>query len=251
MTKISDKYKRKIDALRRLIVLTKVDIRTMLTTKYEGVYFEDSDIPKDQTLMSIIDQYSSTTDQIAEQAGEYLTLRASRGDLGHHRDRRPPLDYAVDLILGWISEDILHEMLKSNGFNVVLAGGDRNREILPGKFVSTTADFLISFNLDTMTPVELMVDYLGYWAKANECDVRAEKIERLMSQGGVFLGLDPSDATNDANCLLHNFQESSLDGWYLKPSHPPYGGKRAWTMTEIDQRKISLTKAVTILKSFT
>ena len=238
-TLLEGRYKSKTKAIQQLQMMAEINIKALLATKYEDSCFEESNIQKFQTFICLIEQQ-----RIPSSTCEYLKLRASRNDLKHQRDRRTPLEYAIDLILGWISEDVQYEILNMNGFSVSMAGKDSDREIRPGKFVSATADFRISFNSNEKINVEFMVDWLNHWGINNECDVRDHKVNRLAYQGGVFLGINPANAT----CLLHNFRESGLEGWRHKTNHPKWG-KPTWTMTNVNQRMYPLNKAIEVLKS--
>lgn len=58
----------------------------------------------------------------------------------HNRDGRTPFDYARDLIASWIFEDYLIQQIKLAGIDIVHAGADRKREILPSNRVSSASD---------------------------------------------------------------------------------------------------------------
>lgn len=118
----------------------------------------------------------------------------------HHRDNRPPFEYAKDLAASWIMEDYTIKMLEQSGLTIQHAGEDKERNILSGTDVSTNSDCVISNGIFTRK-LELMNDYNGYWTKYKKVDLRDNKYTKLKNENALFLGI----STLDKRYIILNF----------------------------------------------
>ena len=111
----------------------------------------------------------------------------------HNRDRRTPLEYAQDLVASWIFEDYVVKKIQENPLlEILLAGADKKREILPGSRVSANSDTIICFK-GRKRPLEIMTDYTGYWKNYKRIDLRDSKYEKLTNSKSLFLGFSTKD----------------------------------------------------------
>lgn len=151
---------------------------------------------------------------------------------GHNRDSRSPILYGQDLVASWLYEDYLMHELKSAGLDIVGAGADKNREILPNTRVSTDSDCLVSFN-GKQKGLELMNDHKGFWKKTHKCHLRDQKYNKIFRTGSIFLGVSTSD-----NTYFITDDISSVPSKYL-PVHPLWHKPaQELTITTADLRPI-------------
>lgn len=162
-------------------------------------------------------------DTVTEQNKIYLNLKL-RG-LTHLRDRRTSEEYALDLILGWIVEDVMKDifnkilLLKAN-----LHSADRNREFLLKPVASS--DFIINHN-DQEWYVEIISDYTGFWHNYSVVHLRDDKFLNLKAEDGILLGID----YRNSRFLI--FKVNSIESNRVRQikEHRPYGGKPAYEIS--------------------
>lgn len=104
----------------------------------------------------------------------------------HHRNWRTLREYASELILGWILQDLTREILRRKGFEVHRTGTDASRELLKGSLVKEEPDLqLITpkdiWHLDLITDYPKK-NYVSFWKKHKRCHLRDKKFERLKEQ---------------------------------------------------------------------
>ena len=142
----------------------------------------------------------------------------------HNKDSRSLLEYARDLVASWIFEDTIVQKLIGAGLSTSLAGADRNREILATTKVSACSDCTIAFN-GRHRHLEIMSDYTGWWEKTGHMELRDAKYAKLSRERALFLGI----CTVSQKYILLDFA-SQIKAQYI-PSHRPYGGKPAYSIT--------------------
>jgi hypothetical protein len=103
-------------------------------------------------------------------------------NLPHNKDSRTPLQYATDLIIGWLSEDAILKMIP----DAQLIGADKTRNFLTKETISHTADI----QTPTKT-IELIFDYTNHWSKADKLDLRDNKLDYLKQNNITLLGVAP------------------------------------------------------------
>lgn len=127
----------------------------------------------------------------------------------HHKDSRTFLEYGQNLVASWIFEDYLIETLSNNGINVIHAGADKKREILPGIKVSSSSDSSVTYGGKTRL-LEIMTDYTGYWNRTLKIDLRDCKYEKMRDSESLFLGI----SIKDRKYVLIDFKEK-IEATYI------------------------------------
>jgi hypothetical protein len=61
-----------------------------------------------------------------------------------HRNHRDPRTYVADLILGWVMQDAVIQLLRNVGYSCEPAGADAERRLLPGRQISEEADLMLT-----------------------------------------------------------------------------------------------------------
>ena len=136
----------------------------------------------------------------------------------HHRDNRPPLHYAQDIVASWLVEDSFLQVLNSNGLNAKLNGADKNRKILANVRTSTSSDFIVSYNGNSRK-LELMNSYTDYWVRNGVLDLRDSKYKSLTKEQSLLLAV----STTTKKFALFDFVKP-IPARFIQ-SHDHYGGK--------------------------
>ena len=119
--------------------------------------------------------------------------------------QRSPLDYGLDLLYGWIIEDIIEKLLINKGFDVFISSADADREFLPSKLIKASSDFHIS-KKGVEREVEILVDWKETWSRYNHLDLRDNKYLNLKEQNALLLGVAPQSS----NFLLIDLSKPNL-----------------------------------------
>ena len=236
---LSKKYQDKADAVLSLCDNLTVDFDLIIQQKYTHEVFNDSDIRKIELFAKLVHLRD-----LEPKFEQYLISKTASNHLAHHKDSRDPLHYALDLIIGWLSEDIMFYFLESNGISLKYFGKDQQREILTSRDVSADSDFVISTK-DTDFQLELMIDWNNYWRRYNVCNVRASKIDKLIDCSGIFLGVD----AHTGHCIFSHFDTEIDHGWEFEKSHKPFGGKAVWSLKGVSTTSKSKEQVVNELLS--
>jgi len=118
---------------------------------------------------------------------EFAYLEEKLGDLGHLKDNRSCEEYALDLVTGWLIEDIFVYIL-SNKHDVERQSADKEREFLGSP--NADSDLAITIN-DKETPLEVTHDNSGFWQREEVWStLRDSKFENLKDENALILGLD-------------------------------------------------------------
>jgi hypothetical protein len=123
-------------------------------------------------------------DRVSEEDKQKLSQLC---DLIDFKDARTPYEYGLDLIFGWIVEDILIRYLKENGLVVIQNGIDLDREFLTAPKITTDADITINGK-----HYDIYYDSKGTWQTENSMDVRESKWNKLKTQNGAILCISDS-----------------------------------------------------------
>ena len=106
-------------------------------------------------------------------------------NLDHLKDDRSNPEYALDLILGWMLEDLLSEMIDQETFHT---SADKNREFL--KNPKANSDLKIKLKTNSI-PLEIVNDYSGFWKRHGEMsNLRDSKFQNLRAENALILGID-------------------------------------------------------------
>jgi hypothetical protein len=111
-------------------------------------------------------------------------------DLTHNRDNRTQLQYATDLILGWLCEDSVVKILNNKGIMANHAGSDKDRNFLQQEAITHGADI--------ETPelsIELLFDFTNHWQQHDKLDLRDNKYKHIVENKIHLLGIAPRTMT--------------------------------------------------------
>lgn len=165
--------------LRRFVGIIGVSADT-IASPYRGQQF--GNIPKDRVFLEFLaNDISAPTLGVIEEM-------CSDEALSHLRDRRNPLDYAVELVIGWVMEDAVVHSLRSLKVDVSSAGTDRERNFLSGGEISNSGDLTIRLNGNEHR-MEIVADFGNHWARTDECDLRDGKLRSLRDEQAWLLGV--------------------------------------------------------------
>lgn len=183
----------KASVLRKFIKESGEDLDFVLK-KYEYLYFIDKQNKK-EIFSDVINGNSSS------KTVEYLSKRLGDKKFNFIRDRRTPMEYGEDLILGWIAEDVCLEAFKKIGLHVSLQGVDKEREFLSPRDVKTNADLSVGlsenfgdFKRDIpQRRIEFIYDAGQFWKKYNSCHLRGDKFNKIKDEGAIIFGVSLVD----------------------------------------------------------
>ena len=142
-------------------------------SKYENKFFNGNDYSKIKFFEDVV------FNKLQNKNEDYIIKKCA--SLKHHMDRRSPLDYGLDLLYGWIIEDIIEKLLINKGFDVFISSADADREFLPSKLIKASSDFHIS-KKTVKREVEILVDWKETWSRYNHLDLRDNKYLNLKEQ---------------------------------------------------------------------
>lgn len=113
----------------------------------------------------------------------------------HHRDFRNPREYAFNIILNWLIEDLVFWILFRSGANIKKSGSDKERQLLSGNAVSADSDLLVINNRKKIF-IEIIANYptrrgfSSFWEQNGSFDLRDFKLNNLLREsesGTVFI----------------------------------------------------------------
>lgn len=153
-------------------------------------------------------------------------LIAERCKLNFHKDIRSSIEYGLDLVFGWLSEDLILEALQQNGISVQLAGEDRHREFLPPNEIGTTSDFHLNIN-GISRPLEIVFSWNNYWKNTDRWDLRDSKFSHLVRTGEESLCLGIELPSLQGFLIdMRNFKDT-----FIQRPNPAWGNKNSYTLS--------------------
>ena len=105
----------------------------------------------------------------------------------HRRDKRTSLEYACDLMVGWMIEDCTVDILNGLGHNTSLNGADKDRKLLLSP--TSNSDLKININGKSVL-IEQVNDFTGYWKKTMHVPLRDNKYKHLKNENSLLFGID-------------------------------------------------------------
>ena len=147
-------YKNKVETLKKSFRILNVNANQILD-RYQQECFENTNIPKKESFISLMKLNPSS---------ELTAYLKTKTNLSYFKDKGTNIEYAIDLVLGWLSEDSIICHLKKRGIKCKLDGRDRYREFLSIREISTQPDITIEAN-KKMISLEIMNDWNDYWIK--------------------------------------------------------------------------------------
>lgn len=136
---------------------------------YAGQFFPQTQIEKSETFLNIIGN-NLTGDQ-----EKYINQICNLPN----RDSRTPVEYARDLVISWMVEDMICDylQLESNG-------ADAQRNFLKKGQIKYDSDFKYKDRF-----LELYVNFTNYWTKTRKIDLRMDKHSHLVKNKSILLGI--------------------------------------------------------------
>ena len=157
-------------------------------------------------------------------------LLLERCSLSFHKDARSSIEYGLDLVFGWLSEDVILSVLSSKGLEVKLNGEDKFREFLSSSEIGTTSDFQVTSRKETR-PLEIIFSWNDYWKNSNKLDLRESKFRKLSKSGqeALCLGIELPTISG----FLLDLSISSKDFNFRR--NPAWGNKGVYTLEGIQK----------------
>lgn len=203
------KYIKKTRAMRRFLRESSLSPSELLIP-YRGKSFR-AGLPKSMLFVQVL------ACQISDDCERYLNWVLGRPELKHHRDGRTPVEYGMDLVLGWLKEDAVVALLGKHGMSATLSGSDRRREFLGASSVNSEPDLTVFFG-SASRKIEVVYDASGTWKDQDRCDLRGKKLERVRSERGLILGVD----ILNSEAFVYNPHGNSDLRITRKRKHGPY-----------------------------
>lgn len=124
-----------------------------------------------------------------ELKNHYLRCAKDQMTIRRKGDNRSFTQYFKDLITGWIVEDLVLEMLREQGVDIVHNGRDTARRIAVGNDVSTKADFVVKVGNVTRS-IEITNEYNTFLENEGYIEKRAPALFNLWKDKGIWLFRD-------------------------------------------------------------
>jgi len=147
-------------------------------------------------------------DELTNEHIDYLEEKL--GDLEHLKDQRSDPEYALELVMGWLIEDVILDIL-SDEHDVSRGSADSEREFLASP--DATADLEVNVEGEEV-PIEITQDYTGFWQRKGESsNLRDNKFKNLIDEGALILGLD----IENEELFLIKAEEADKEGKQYNP----------------------------------
>ena len=230
---MNDEEKKVLDAVNNCQPEFQKLIYNKLKIKFEDSIFKSiQELFTDNSLEKIAHDLNYPEDTICVLSGDEQKLEKDHKDTydaimsaRHNRDKRTPFQYAMDLAASWVMEDYVINQLRNNGLEIKKAGEDKDRKMLSDKKISSNSDCTVSYG-NKSRKLELVNDYKGYWMKNKKIDLRDDKYKNLKNDKSLLLGISTKA---EKKYVLLDFGKD-VEAKYI-PSHFPYGGKPAWSIS--------------------
>ncbi len=202
-----------------------------IKAKYALKKFADSDISKADLFTSVL------ANQLQPAHVDYLNQKCA---LTYFKDKRTPVEYGIDLVLGWLIEDAVLQTLNKAGFKSTLDGNDRLRDFLSANSISAQPDIRIQTR--SAKSLEVFADWRGTWRRYGHADLRDNKFLSLKNKRAYLLGISPIDSQG----FLIDFSSESNLFTYV-PSIKGYGGKSGYSCDSIQTKLMPLGDVISHL----
>ena len=212
----SEKLSQRVSGLSLIENHLTTSLKTVVNS-YTGLKFRNSKIDKAIFFNECLKL------QLSE-ASERLI--AERCKLNFHKDMRSSIEYGLDLVFGWLSEDLILEVLQRSGISVQLTGEDKHREFLPPNEIGTTSDFLLNIN-GISRPLEIVFSWNDYWKNTDRWDLRDSKFRHLVRAGEESLCLGIELPSLEGFLIdMRNFKDT-----FIQRPNPAWGNKNSYTLS--------------------
>jgi hypothetical protein len=223
-----DKLKARVDGLRQIEIVLGSSV-DLVIENYSKDKFRDSNILKARLFQECIELELSTPIE---------AFISDRCRLGFHKDMRSSVEYGMELVFGWISEDLIFSALRARGFDVKLNGTDKSREFLKQSEIGTDPDYSVSRN-GLERRLELMFSWSNYWTLKNKWDLRESKYEKMIVAGNEILCL----GIELPICKSFVIDMAIYGNRFYKRNNPAWGGKASFTYEGIKNELTDLNEA--------
>lgn len=119
----------------------------------------------------------------------YIAASKDKFTIVRKGNNRSFTSYFKQVITAWVVEDLVKEMLKEQGINIVSNGHDSNRKIAIGNNVSQDADFRITVGKNTRK-VELTSEFNTILGDEGFIEKRAPALVRIWKDKGIWIYRD-------------------------------------------------------------
>jgi hypothetical protein len=221
----SEKLRQRVAGLTRIQAHLQSSLEKVLH-EYIGTNFKNTTIDKESFFRECL---------ALNLSGDSEGLLFEKCRLNFHRDARSAIEYGLDLVFGWLSEDLLLDALRRKGFTVELSGEDRHREFLSPGDIGTSSDFCIEVNGEKR-PLEIVFSWNGYWEKTNTWDIRESKFRHLTKLGEESLCLGVELPSLKGFLIDMKHEKTSCT---MRPN-PAWGNKNCYTLTGIRSKLINI-----------
>lgn len=227
MPRTWDEIRRNIQLLNELLAEVGTDLRQVVLGYPDSLFY-----------LKLLGLEGSWTEEDA------VRLEEMTKGTRHHRDQRDVRTYAADLILGWVVQDIVTELLVKSGYECHAAGANSGRQLLTGRQITEEPDLVLTTPKGETWWLDVVTDYptkqgaLSYWMTTRRCELRDNKFKRLIEKRkegarvgliGVSIGAKSHfglELTGELEKELKNPSSRNRRIWWIE-THWPYGGKPA------------------------
>lgn len=173
-SKSSELYGQKRQAFVDLLAGYGYSLGSFVERVFGQSRFKESRVKKRVLVVELL------SDQLSVEC--FTLIRSRLRDKAYLTDRRHTEEYAFDVVLGWLEEELVIEKLEralGADYLITRDGIDRGREFTDLK-VRATADIAVRKNSQVVR-IDIFVDHTGAWRRNRGIDLKAGKISHFRS----------------------------------------------------------------------
>jgi hypothetical protein len=171
---IRKKYLDKVQALREFVEKErgKGEFEAYIKGKFGDSTFQDSPLKKTEFVLALANSNLPIE--------HWMLVRERLRDLAYLTGQRHSEEYALDLVVGWICEELVADQLRtSEGVaSVQLVGIDRARDFARVG-IRVTADLEVEFADGRKASVDLYISFGGTWTANGQIDLKKGKFDAI------------------------------------------------------------------------